>query len=152
MAQGKQKYQDKNLLEDSEKILEFKALGFIDQEIRKKMNLDRRRYDSRLKYIFDSGFFKQQALNACLETVHRMLHTRKLALNGYKDCQGDSRRANAAASYLKVVREIDNDIPNVAAKLGFIPKIAETVEFKTSDEYKEMPIDQLMEAYKKATA
>lgn len=147
---ARQEFEHPEVISDLEKILEYKAQGFTNAEIKKKMGLNAENYNLRVKYIREGDFFRQQALDACTETIHRMLFTRKLALNGYKETKDDPKRANAAASYLKLISQIDNDIPAVAAQLGFIPKVVDTHVLVTDNEFLQMPMEQLFENYRKA--
>lgn len=104
---------------DCEQILDYKAQGWNDRAIRKVMSLSWEYYARRLKYIRRNRYFIEQAQQACIETIHRMMFTRAMALENH--IKKRDSHPNAAAGYLKTVCAIDMAIPQIATQLNFLP-------------------------------
>lgn len=105
---------------DVERILEFKGLGWSDPQIKKHMGLDSKAYSARLKHLRTRKFFEEEAKTLCIETIHRMHDTRQKALKDYEDYKS-KRQFNAAVASLKIVRDIDVEIPKTCLFFGWKP-------------------------------
>lgn len=107
-------------LADLEDILDLKAQGWSDQQIRKSKGLDQKAYDSRLKLLRSSNELKLQALNFLVETVLRLRWLRMEAFNQYVALKNRGA-VNAYTGMMKRMIEIDVAIPKVCEQLDWRP-------------------------------
>ncbi len=108
------------MLEDLEQILELLELGFTERAIRKKLQLDHRAFARRMKLVRKRVDLKSQAITYCLETVLRLQKLRQINMALFQKYES-TKQATAAVGALRNVFNIDVQIPETCALLGFIP-------------------------------
>lgn len=159
------KEKQKQLLEE---VLDLKAQGWSDVQIRKELKLLKPRYDRLLKLLHKEHFFQAKALGILSETVHRLSWCRMQALRDYQayryggefkfgnEVKVVGQNANASMAALRRVIEIDVSIPKVCEQLGWNVRDLEKIAFpdkrvKGSEalEVKNLSEDDLYDEYRR---
>ena len=139
-------------------ILEMKAQGWSDREIKKELKLTHQDFNNRLKRIHQSDFFKQQALHTLVETVHRLRWVRQRAMTDYVKYSGEGpnkekdRNLNIATASFKRVLEVDIALPKVCEQLGW--KVDDLAKYLTKEKLNrkldDMTDDEFFAEYRRA--
>lgn len=99
-------------------IMDLKAQGWSDRQIRNELKLSHRKYDQRKEKLRDSEVFKMEALEFLNETVHRLRYLRMKAFNDYSAWK-EAKQYNAAVGAFRRMVEIDTALPKMCLDLGW---------------------------------
>lgn len=130
---------------DAQKILDLKAQGLLNREIRQKLGWDHVVFNTRLKWIKDNDCLRKEALEICETVVARLQKTRKMALDlAIVNAQADPKATTAA---LKLVADIDKSLPEISDQLKWLEPPEDKHNFRRQDHYAALDVVELEAAY-----